>query len=243
MTHHRRIRRMVAGHAALGDSDGVVQRAATTAEQSALRAEGEALERYVMGTMAPTVGGALALWNGLGTYLQASVSEDTRKRNAALQASADKWRALVAGLRSGELELAAWVPEGKAASPQLGIRLASGLGIWPIVIAVIAIGAVLAAWKVTDVWGEAERLKAEAEAVRAQTARDVQATVARVAQTDPAAAAKLATTLTTAQQAANAAGSSWLGGAAGAALKSTGAALLAAAGIWLALQLYGRRRT
>lgn len=218
------------------------QRPATAAEQSALRAEGQALERYIMSDVAPAVGAALALWNGLGIYLQANVSDETRKRNAALQASADKWRALVAGIRSGELELAAWQAEGRP-TYQLGIKLTEGLGFWPIVIAVIAIGAVLVGWKITDVWGEAERLKAEAEATRAQTAKDVQATINRVAQTDPAAAAKLATTLTAAQQAANGAGSSWLGPAAAAAVKSTGAALLIAAGIYIALQLYKRKGT
>lgn len=219
---------------------GVTQRPATAAEQSALAAEGQAFERYVMRDVAPAVGAALALWNGLGVYLQANVSDETRARNAALQASADKWRTLVAGMRSGELELAAWQAEGRP-TYQLGLRLTQGLGFWPIVIAVIAIGAVLVGWKVTDVWGEAERLKAEAEATRAQTARDVQATITRVAATDPAGAAKLATTLATAQQAANAAGSSWLGPAASAALKSTGAALLVAAGIYIALQLYKRK--
>jgi hypothetical protein len=216
------------------------QRPATAAEQSALRAEGEAFERYVMRDVAPAVGAALALWNGLGVYLQANVSDETRARNSRLQASADKWRALVAGLRSGELELAAWQAEGRP-TYQLGIRLTDGLGLWPIVIAVVAIGAALVAWKMTDVWGEAERLKAEADATRAQTARDVQATITRVAQSDPAGAAKLATTLATAQQAANAAGSSWLGPAAAAAVKATGATLLAAAGFWLALQLYQRK--
>lgn len=215
-------------------------RAATQHEQSALRAASTLFTSFIRNEVAPAVGGALAQWNALGPAVQAQLPESIRQRNARLQLDADRWQQLVRGLQSGEYELAAWTPEG--GELRLGVVSAGSLGFWPVVITVVAIGAVLGAtWKVLDAWDDVGRLKAEAEATRAATAKSVQDTIAQVSKTDPNAATALANVLTRAQQAANAVGSSWAQGAAATYAKSATAAILVGVGLWWLLKPRGRR--
>jgi hypothetical protein len=184
-------------------------RPATAAELRELAASADALEAYITGPMALATGRALDFWAALDARARARLANDTRAANQELASRAGQLASIYRGLRSGALELAGWQPPEQEL--RLGVVRAGQLGMWPVV-AVIAVGAVIAAgvWVVLDLWAEARKLEAEADLVRARTAADVQATVAKVAQTDPAAATDLARALAKAQGAANAATGGWL---------------------------------
>ena len=141
-------------------------RPSTAHEQTALRAASTLFTSFVQNEVAPAVGGALEQWKALGLQLQAQLPDSIRQRNAKLQLDADRWQQLIRGLQSGEYELAGWTPEG-GAELRLGVVSAGSLGFWPVVITVVAIGAVLGAtWKAIDAWDDIGRLKAEAEATK-----------------------------------------------------------------------------
>ena len=215
-----------------------VTRPATAHEQAALRAASSLFKSYVETELAPAVGGALELWKRLGP-VQLQLPAEVRARNAALQDRAARVQSLVRGLQSGELELAGW-QSSEQGEIQLGIVSAGALGFWPVVITVIAVGALIGTtWKALDAWSQVQGLKAEAELVRAQTAKSVQDVIATA---DPNKRTALAMALSTAQQAANAVGSSWASSVAATYAKSAAGVGVALFGLWWLYRRFGGRR-
>lgn len=196
----------------------------------------EGLQWYVQNPVATSVAQRRVLYASLaatlGPHLQTVLGPELIAAHARAAKREGAFAGIVRGLDAGTLQIVPWFESPADATAiekaHLGIaRAGSQLGLWPLAI-VALVGAVVVAgfWVLADTYLETEQIKANADALRAQTAAKITSAVTALSATNPAAATQLAASLTAANRAAAAAPPTVWQQIAGAVSNATGTALL-----------------
>jgi len=170
----------------------------------------------------------------LGPHFATVVGPELVAAHARAAKRESAFGGVVRGLESGALQIVPWFDSAADATSMerahLGVaRAGSQLGLWPLAV-VALIGVVVVAgvgiWVLADTYLETQKIKADADALRAQTAAKVTSAVTALSATNPAAAVQLSNALTAANRAAQAAPPTVWQQLAGAASSAAGKAIL-----------------
>jgi len=178
----------------------------------------DGLQWWVTTPVATSVAQRRALYSSLAASLGPHFATVVGPELVAAHARAAKresaFAGVVRGLESGALQIVPWFDSAADATSMerahLGVARAGqvNLGLWPLAV-VALIGVVVAAgvgiWVLADTYLETQKIKADADALRAQTAAKVTSAVTALSATNPAAAVQLSNALTAANRAAQAA--------------------------------------
>lgn len=149
----------------------------------------------------------------LGPQLNAVVGPQLIGEHAQATKREAAFANIVRGLDGGTLQIVPWYDSAAATAnvenAHLGVaRVGSQLGLWPLAV-VALVGVVVVAgvgiWLLADMYLETEKLKADADSLRARTAAKVTDAVTKLSTTNPAAATQLAGALANANRAVQAA--------------------------------------
>lgn len=149
----------------------------------------------------------------LGPHFATVVGPELVAAHARAAKRESAFGGVVRGLEGGTLQIVPWFDSAASATSMenahLGVaRAGSQLGLFPLAV-VALIGVVVVAgvgiWVLADTYLETQKIKADADALRAQTAAKVTSAVTALSATNPAAAVQLSNALTAANRAAQAA--------------------------------------